>query len=90
MTYSKVIITDDNADEEIEKLSEIIGISFNDCAGFFRELPSGFTKCESWGYYEKNKTKADVSGGGSGVIECGQIGYEFGNGFIVYNCNSSL
>lgn len=82
--YSDVILTDDNFDEEIEKLSEKIGIPFANYDGFVKKLDKGFVCQEhdlgfaEWIFVENKCTP----GSESSYQKC-QLAYEFGNGFII-------
>lgn len=87
MKYSNTILTDDNFDEEIEKLSEIIGIHFNNCDGFTEKLTDSFS-CQT---HEKGFEEWIMSGvypsAGSAcgdAYQKGYLAYEFGNGFAIF------
>jgi len=88
MKYSDVFLTDDNFDDELEKLSEVVGVHFHNCDGFVENLDAKF-KCQTHplGFEEW------IIAGSYPCVECdcqqayqkGKLAYEFGNGFIVLN-----
>lgn len=92
MKYSNAILTDDNFDEEFEKLTAMIGNLNSDEYDVYDALPSGFTEQESEdtngnkrGFSEWIKSggiKPDVSHGHNQVLCSGELAYEFGNKFI--------
>jgi hypothetical protein len=93
MRYSDVILNDDNFDTELEKLSEIVGIHFNNYDNFVEKLDKKF-KCQTHplGFEEwidmrvlPNHSIDCVSP----IIESG-MAYEFGNGFIIFRERDSM
>ena len=92
MKYSKAILTDDNFDYEREKLEDKVGFDsdeFNKFAysNFVEKLDDKFTlqfndDLEAWiacGSYP------DKGSDFTSVIQKGQLAYEFGNGFMVFD-----
>lgn len=86
MKYSELIITDDNFDFELEKLSETVGIHFNNYDSFVKRLDDKF-KCQvhplgfdEWLIYE---ICPDIESGCRQAHKSGKLAYEFGNGFMV-------
>ena len=93
MKYSNKILTDENFDEELEILSEKIGIHHNNYSGFIKNLDSTWSRqknnlgfCE----YVKSETFPNVSGDCKQAINKGQLAYKFSNGFIVFNFETIL
>lgn len=88
--YSNVIITDDNFDDEHEKLCEIIGISHTAETETYETLPDGFIKQEAFGsddkglgFYEYVRGMVvNQSPGRSCAVSVGEVAYKFGNVFI--------
>lgn len=89
--YSQVIITDDNFDDEHEKLCEIIGVPHTNSFDVYDELPEGFTKQaatgrddEPLGFAEHVKSKVVPNKGSdfSQAFQVGEVAYQFANLFI--------
>ena len=99
MRYSDIELTDDNFDEEYEKLTDLIGNLNSDEWEVYDTLPSGFTKQES---ECENRVKRGFSEYvKSGVIrfdhtnqnQClcsGEVAYEFKNKFISLHFNEAI
>lgn len=93
MKYSETILTDDNFDDELEKLLNVIGKCGKEYDGFVDKLDDSFKKQENeLGFEEWIKTTKglhmDISAMHAGVSQAckeGKIAYEFGNGFIILN-----
>jgi hypothetical protein len=85
--YSNVIITDDNFDEELEKLCDVIDMPYGRYETFTEKLDDGFTKQKNeHGFDEWIKSSiVNRSAGISEATQTGQLAYEFGNGFVVLN-----
>lgn len=91
MKYSNVILTDDNFDTELEKLSEII--HFNNYDSFVDKLDDKF-KCqthplgfEEWITYI---TYPSMGADCKQAYQKGELAYQFSNGFIVLNYETLL
>lgn len=87
MRYSNVILTDDNFDEELEKLCDFTGIP-TDCYNSFVDNIEGFELQENNKKEEWIKTYGSFPDKGSDYRQAhqrGQLAYEFGNGFIVFD-----
>lgn len=93
MKYSEVIITDENMDEEMEKLADQNGYKYIQFIDFIDKLTIGFTLQESkHGYDEWVIVKALPNHSidcASPIIES-IIAYEFGNGFMVFGDRDSM
>lgn len=93
MKYSDVIITDDNMDEELEKLADQNGYSYNQCLGFFDNLGDKFKMQQNSNGYEE---WIDMKVLPNHSIDCiapiieSIIAYEFGNGFILFGDRDSM
>ena len=88
MRYSQTVITDDNSDDELEKLCGIIGMHWNSYEGFCKELPSGFThQMNESGFseYVNSKTLPNKGSDFKQAFEKGVIAYQFDNGFMLLN-----
>jgi len=82
-----VIITDDNFDEEFEKLCDILHISYGSWFEFVDNLGDGFFKqTHELGFEEwiNQKVNAHYNPVGN-VYPCisGSLAYECGNGFMI-------
>ena len=87
MKYSNTILTDDNFDEELEKLCSKININYIEYESFFKKLPKDFTLqnnngIDEWISYSINP---DFSSDCKQAYQKGYLAYEFGNGFMVFN-----
>jgi hypothetical protein len=86
MKYSEVILTDDNFDTELEKLSEIVGIHFNNYDNFVEKLNNNFKRqthplgFEEWITYS---IYPSIGSDCSQAYQKGKLAYQFGNGFII-------
>lgn len=90
--YSDIEITDDNFDEEYEKLTELFNIRgmYN---SFVKELPSSFIKQENKGVEEwisSSNLNNDFSSSIDQCIHSGMLAYEFKNGFLVIDFEEVL
>ena len=82
--YSDVIITDDNMDEEFEKLAKKIGVPFSRYEGFVEKLDERFVCQESnLGFEEWILTESHFTPGNESSSLKYLLAYEFGNGFVV-------
>lgn len=86
MKYSNIILTDDNFDEELEKLCDFTKINTDSYSSFVKELPDEFKlqyndEKEEWinniGSYPSKGSDFKQA------YQRGQLAYEFENGFIV-------
>lgn len=93
MQYSDTILTDDNFDEEIEKLSEIIGIHFNNYDSFVTKIDDSFS-CQTHekGFEEWIKCGVYPNKGSdyTQAYQKGYLAYEFGNGFVIFKFETLL
>ncbi len=92
MRYSNVILTDDNFDEEFEKLCELMGYTYESYENFVEELEEDFNMqynngIEEWLRYGVYPNKGSDF---RQAYQIGQVAYEFGNGFIVLNYETIL
>ncbi len=93
MKYSKTILSDENFDDELEKLLNVIGECGKEFDGFVDKLDNSFTKQKNnLGFDEWISTTKelhmDISAMHAGITQAckeGKIAYEFGNGFIILN-----
>ena len=92
-SYSKVKITDDNMDNELERLCEIVGVNTRNYENTLNKLPEGFHKypCvgkdnENLGFscWMKSKVVPNKGSDFSQAFEAGLIAFEFGNCFLVF------
>ena len=94
--YSDTIITLDNEDEELEKISERFGIplimwdgeEWEQASGpFVGKRPDGFSKCDYDGtdVWIKSGIFPDYSSDRADAIERGQMAFEFANSFESIN-----
>lgn len=99
MKYSKVELTDDNFDEEHEKLTDIIGDLNSDEWEVYDTLPKGFTEQESECENGVNRGFNEwIKSGGvrfdhSHQNQClwsGELAFEFKNKFISLHFNEVL
>ena len=91
--YSNIEITDDNFDEEYEKLAELFDIrgTFN---SFVSELPFSFVKQDNNGVEEwlsssnlKNNFSSSIN---QCIHSCCMLAYEFKNGFLIIDFEEVL
>lgn len=86
MKYSEQFLTDDNFDEELEKLAELIGIPHTNYEKFEKELDSKFKEqTHSLGFSEWLKSGIYSNPNSLDIYEKGFLAYEFANGFIIFN-----
>jgi hypothetical protein len=93
MKYSDVTLTDENFDKELEQLSKVIGVHFNNYENFVNILPDGFIKqINSLGFEEwiNCKTVPNKRSDFRQAYQVGQLAYEFENGFIILNFETLL
>jgi hypothetical protein len=91
MKYSNVNITDDNFDEEYEKLTDLIGDLNSDEWEIYDTLPKGFTghksKCGKFTEWVKSGgTRFDHTHQNQALCS-GEVAFEFGNKFISLHFN---
>ena len=87
MRYSNVILTDDNFDEELEKLCDFAGISI-DCYSSFVNNIEDFILQENNEREEWIKVYGSFPNKSSNYEQAyqkGQLAYEFYNGFIIFD-----
>ena len=87
MKYSNKILTDDNFDEEIEKLSDIIGFHHDNFDDFVKTI-EGFEKQQhnnGFDEFIKSKIIPNKASDFKQASQKGKAAYEFGNGFILFN-----
>lgn len=91
--YSNIIITDDNEDEESEKLADQNGFKYSQYIGFEKHLTEDFSEQENKnGYMEwvSQRTLPNHSiDCAAPIIEC-ILAYEFGNGFMLFGYRDSM
>ena len=87
MRYNKTVLTDENFDEEMEKLAEIIGIPFTCFKNFVKELDSSFAvRTHDLGFDEWACVKIiNQNPSISEAYEDVYLAYEFGNGFMIFH-----
>lgn len=94
MSRKDIIITDDNYDEEFEKICDARGCLYGIANEFFTELPAGFEKQskekEDDEDYCKVKIEPNIATDCSSAIENYELAYEFKNGFIIISERDSL
>lgn len=93
MRYSNVIITDENFDEEMERLADQNNYNYSQCIGFAEKLSDDFIVQQNDNGYEEwvcQKVYPDFS------IDCvtpiieAVVAYEFANGFMLFYDISSF
>ena len=87
MRYSKTVLTDENFDEEMEKLAEIIGIPFTRFNKFVKELDNSFAvRTHYLGFDEWACVRIiNQNPWTSEAYEDVYLAYEFGNGFMIFH-----
>lgn len=99
MKYSTVNLTDDNFDDEYEKLTDLIGNLNSDEYDVYDVLPAGFIEQESEGDNRVNRGFSEwIKSGGirpdhahqNQVLCSGEIAFEFGNKFISLHFNEAF
>ena len=88
-----MIITDDNFDENMEKLADENGFQYNQFIKFLKELPKDFTKQINKSGYEEwvsVKTYPNHSIDCASPIVVSTVAYEFANGFMVFGERDSM
>lgn len=89
----QIFITDDNYDQEFEKLCDENGFSYGQDNEFVKQLPDGFQKQQNDNGYEE---WCKVAFSPNHAIDCASqieeywMAYEFANGFIIIYDRSSL
>jgi hypothetical protein len=104
MKYSELELTDENFDEEYEKLTDLIGNLNSDEYDVYDALPEGFCKQESEFENRKKRgfdewvrqggtmpdTKGNIQGNVPQVFVSGEIAFEFKNKFLSLHFNDAL
>ena len=91
--YSTVIITDENEDEECEKIADQNGFKYSQYIGFQEHLTEDFSEQENKNGYAEWIFARTLP---NHAIDCvSQIieyifAYEFGNGFMLFGDRDSL
>ena len=88
MRYSNVFLTDTNFDDELEKLSEIVGIHFNNYDSFVESLDNKFMcQTHTLGFEEWiiSGVYPSVGSDYKQAYQKGKLAYEFANGFIIFD-----
>lgn len=90
--YRDVLLTDDNFDEELEKLCEFTGLDLGSYNSFVHKLDDDFSlqmnnSKEEWIHH---KTLSNKGSDFKQAIQKGQLAYEFRNGFIVLDYEEVL
>lgn len=88
MNRENIIITDDNFDEEFEKICDEKGYPYGCNVEFVDSLPVGFTKSEN--EWIKTIIKPNIAIDCNTAIEIYQIAFQFANGFMIFVERSSL
>lgn len=83
-----IIITDDNFDEEFEKICNENGYPYGCDVKFVDSLFKGFTKSDN--KYVKVIIEPNIAIDCSSAIENYQIAFRFANGFMIFTERSSL
>lgn len=83
--YSSIVLTDDNFDDELEKLCASIKLNLNSSNSFVDKLEEDFELQNNNGKEEwiRCETIPNISSDCRQVYQKGQLAYEFANGFIV-------
>ncbi len=86
MRYSNVILTDDNFDDELEKVCDFAKLDLGSYNSFVEKLPIGFKlqyndNIEEWinNYGSFSSKSSDFQQ----AYQKGQLAYEFWNGFMI-------
>lgn len=88
-----MIITDDNFDENMEKLADENGFQYNQFIKFLNELPKDFTKQDNKNGYEEwisVKTYPNHSVDCVSPIVVSTFAFEFANGFMIFGERDSM
>lgn len=91
--YSNLFITDDNFDENMEKLADENDFSYTQFITFLEKLPDGFTRQDNKNGYEE---WVSVKTYPNHVIDCvapiieSVVAYEFANGFMLFGDRDSI
>lgn len=91
--YSDLFITDDNFDENMEKLADENNFSYGQFVAFLEKLPNGFTKQDNKNDYEE---WVSVKTYPNHAIDCvapiveSIVAYEFANGFMLFGEHDSI
>lgn len=83
-----IIITDDNFDEEFERICDEKGYSYGCGVEFVESLPEGFTKSDN--ICVKVIIEPNIAIDCSSAIENYKIAFQFANGFMIFTERSSL
>jgi hypothetical protein len=86
MKYSNIVLTDDNFDEELEKLCDFVKINTDSYNSFVKTLSYEFIiqyneEKEEW--INNNGVYPSKGSGFKQAYQRGQLAYEYGNGFII-------
>lgn len=93
MKYSNAIITDDNSDEEMEKLADQNEYGYNQFLGFYSNLDNKFTLQQNSKGYEEWVYMRVLP---NHSIDCVApiveylLAYEFENGFMIFGDRDSI
>lgn len=93
MRYSNVIITDENFDEEMERLADQNNYNYSQCIGFAEKLSDDFIVQQNDNGYEEwvcQKVYPDFSIDCVAPIIEAVVAYEFANGFMLFYDISSF
>lgn len=88
MSRKNIIITDDNFDEEFEKICEEKGYPYGCGVEFVSALPEGFTKSDD--VWTKSIIEPNIAIDCSSAIENYQIAFQFANGFMIFAERESM
>ncbi len=93
LKYSNVIITDDNSDNEMERLADQNGYTYNRFLEFVDSIGSGFNVQENKHGYEEwvnQKVLPNHSINCVAPITEAVLAYEFGNGYMLFGDRDSM
>lgn len=93
MRYSEVIIIDDNADEEMERLADQNGYGYNQYIGLYDNLSGEFTVQQNPNGYEEwvnVRVLPNHSINCVAPIVNSVMAYEFGNGYMLFGERDSI
>lgn len=92
MAYFQVVLTDDNFDEELEKLCKYVGLPYSSYNSFAEKLDDDFSLQVNNGVEEWIKSEVYPNKGSDfrQAYQVGQLAYEFSNGFIILDYETLL